>query len=416
MSAARPSRKAATAALAAHVAVLKGRPLRQAIAAALAEQQGLGGQERRFAAFAARELSRHQRWLDLHARLLGLPPAGQPLLEDQALVRYALWRRLLTGADERRVMAEVKLPGPLRPRSVKDQTLQRLLSAPVPDLPAAGSPVERAATRHSFPRWLAERIARAVPEEEVDALFAALNREPALILRVRHPDAERSLAEEESLRVERLPEAPGAIRVDSHRVFESAAMKRGWLQVQDLGSQLIVEHCGALEGLAVADVCAGAGGKTIALADRAARVLAGDASARRLSEARRRVAELGLKNVSFSVPARCEEADVVLVDAPCSGTGSLHREPDRKWRLTAGEVDRMVVAQAEILDDVAARAGKARVLVYATCSLLREENEEQVAAFVRRHPEWAEDGPPLRVLPHRMPGGAFFAARLRRSR
>ncbi|HYV45047.1 MAG TPA: RsmB/NOP family class I SAM-dependent RNA methyltransferase [Myxococcaceae bacterium] len=409
----RPSRRAAAAAVAAHVAVLEGKPLKQALSEALAERGAkLGGQERRFAAFATRELSRHMRWLDLQARRRG---RRRGLVEDEAIVRYALWRFLRTSAPVERVMVEVGLPGPVRPRSVKDAEVEAMLRAAPEKEAEPASAVERAAIRHSFPRWLAERLAREVPEEELEPLMAALNREPAILLRARPPGTReevRRALEAEGIAVEVVGDAPDALRVSSHAVFESGPMRAGRLQVQDLGSQRIVEWCGDVRGRKVADVCAGAGGKTLALADRAAEVMAGDASARRLQEAKRRARELGVGNVSFSVPARCEEAEVILVDAPCSGTGVLAREPEMKWRLTAERVKELNRKQREILEDAAGRGKAAEVLVYATCSLLREENEEVVEGFLGSHPEWRLDGEALRVLPHRAPGGGYFAARM----
>ncbi|MFP2899329.1 hypothetical protein [Corallococcus sp. 4LFB] len=131
----RPSRRAATAALETHIAVLKGEPLKAALATALREAEGLGGQERRFVALAARELSRHQRLLDLAARQLGHSPGKHVLTEDQALVRYTLWRRLFCGEGWARIGPEVKLPGPVRPRTLHDAVLEGLVTKPSRSLP-----------------------------------------------------------------------------------------------------------------------------------------------------------------------------------------------------------------------------------------------------------------------------------------
>ena len=137
----RPSRRAAAAAVAAHVAVLEGTPLKQALAEALAERSGkLGGRERRFAAFATRELSRHLRWLDLQARLRG---RRRGLVPGNAIARYALWRMLRTGAPVERVLVEVGLPGPVRPRTLKDAEVEALLRAAPEEEPAPSSALER---------------------------------------------------------------------------------------------------------------------------------------------------------------------------------------------------------------------------------------------------------------------------------
>ncbi len=435
----RPSRKAATAALEAHLDIQKGEPLRAALSGALKEAGKIGGHERRFAAYTTRELSRHQRYLNLAARALGHPPGRWLLPEDRALVRYALWRRLFTGAGWREFSAEIKLPGPIRPRTIHDQLLQEVVEAALPELGEdLDDPVERAAAVHSLPNWLAKALASSAPEGEVEALFAALNREPSLFLRARPPGARDARVAElraEGIAAEPVPWAPDAIRITEPgmRVFESASMKRGLLQVQEPGSQLIAAlgRNDAPRMLAV-DACAGAGGKTLALADlvgAGGRVVATDKSRRRLEEARRRVRELGLRNVSFPDPAPVEDADLVLVDAPCSGTGSLAREPEQKWRLTAAAVKKFSETQREILEATVSALKPGAVLVYATCSLLREENEDVVSALLAAHPELrvepaAEvldpssasvmEGPYLRVWPHRTASGGFFAARLRR--
>ena len=161
------SRKAATAALKAHVAVLEGTPLRRALSEALQDGGNLGGKERRFIAFAVRELSRHLRLLNVYATAHG--HSKFQLHEDQAIFRYALWRRYVCGAPAEKIMTEVGLPGPLRPRGLPDQVLVAELAREVTvDL---GDP----AARHSFPSWLAERLAAIAPEGEYAAVLEALS-------------------------------------------------------------------------------------------------------------------------------------------------------------------------------------------------------------------------------------------------
>jgi 16S rRNA (cytosine967-C5)-methyltransferase len=415
------TRKSAKAALEAHVAVLEGTPLRRAIATALAEGGNLGGRERRFVAYAARELSRHLRRLNLSAATRGLSAAKLHLVQDQALLRYALWRRELCGASVEKVMGEVALPGPLRPRSIPDAVLREELEREV-RLDFGATPLEQAAARHSFPTWLAERLAASAPEGEVEALFAALNREPTLTLRVRPPGTREALLAEAraaGLSLEAAPELPDAVVVSDERraVFDSRWMKDGRLQVMDLGSQLLAALCEAREGETAVDYCAGAGGKTLALADAVGhrgRVYAWDSSAKRLQEAKRRVGELKLRHVSFPQEPRIDLADVVLIDAPCSGTGTLGREPDQKWKLSAKQLGELVATQQEILSRVARAVKPGARLVYGTCSVLREENEAVVETFLAAHPGFRLAAS-LRVWPQRVPGGGFFGARLVKS-
>lgn len=441
----RPSKKAAAVALKAHLAVTKGDPIRLALSSALKKEQGLGGHERRFAAFATRELSRHQRLLDLAAKEAGHAPGRWALAEDRVLVRYVLWRRLFTHATWKQLGPEVKLPGPLRPRSVQDGLLESVAQTPLPALPDPEDPTEAAAVRHSFPQWLAQRIAAQVGPEVVDRALGALNEEPRVFLRVRPPmpvdEAVRALADE-GVAAEEVPWAPRAVRVldKGMRVFDTALMKRGRLQVQEPGSQLIAALChleaeaGSARPLSVADLCAGAGGKTMALADALGEggvVWASDASRKRLEEGRRRVREAKLTNVRFSENPPLAEVDVALIDAPCSGVGSLGREPEQKWKLTAARVEELVRIQRQLLEQTLQKLRPGARIVYATCSLLTEENEEVVAGVLRDHPElevepaesilpassasvWS--GPYVRVWPHLVGTGGFFAARLVRRR
>lgn len=440
----RPSRRAATAALEAHIAVLQGDPLKAALANALRDADGLGGQERRFAALAVRELSRHQRLLDLAAKLLGHPPGKLVMTEDQALVRYVLWRRIFCGEGWTRIGPEVRLPGPVRPRTLKDEVLQKVVESALPEAPLPDSHVERLAMRYSFPNWLVQKLAQAYPDEvTLEGLLSSLDEEPGLHFRVRPPgtrDEVLAALVEEGVAAEAVLAAPDAVRVvdSSHRVFETRMMKTGRLQVQDVGSQLISEVCrpvgGSLTGLTVADVCAGAGGKTLALADfvgPSGRVLAGDRSRRRLAEARERVRHFSLRQVAFPHPLPLSDADVLLIDAPCSGTGSLAREPDQKWKLTAQEIAKYQTTQSELLEEVSRQAKHGALIVYATCSVLPDEDEAVVEGFLAKHPEFtlepvsdvlgaeraalAAHGPYLKSLPPKVPGGGFFAARLRRT-
>lgn len=407
------SRKAATAALKAHVAVIKGTPLRRAISEALHEGGNLGGKERRYIAFATRELSRHMRLLSVYAVAHGHSKLNLP--EDQAIFRYAMWRRYVCHAPVDKIMTEIQLPGPIRPRGIPDQLIKTELTREVQvDLsdPAA---------RHSFPTWLAEKIAAVAPPGELDAILEGLNREPTLTLRVRPAGTREKLLEElrgKQLEVEACEELPDALRVTdgSRAIFETRWMKEGRLQVMDLGSQLLADFCRAKPGEVVVDYCAGAGGKTLVLADAVTptgRVYAWDANEKRLKEGKNRVAELKLRHVTFPTAPRIDLADLVLIDAPCSGTGTLGREPDQKWKLTAKQVDELTVTQLGILRDVAKQLRSGARIVYGTCSVLRDENEGVVEKFLAQTPGFTLEEQ-LRVWPHKLEGGGFFGARLRK--
>lgn len=414
------SRKAATAVLKAHVAVLKGGPMRRAIADALEGGGNLGGNERRFVAFATRELSRHLRWLNVQVAARAPALSKLQLPEDVALVRYALWRRLRGNATVEKVMGEVGLPGPIRPRGVPDAPIREALLSEV-EVDMGRTEVERLGNLYSFPTWLVEKLGEVAPQGELEPVLEALNFEPTLTFRV-HPFGTREQLLEEmrkhGLAVDPCRESQSAIVVSdgSRAIFDSRWMKQGRLQVMDLGSQLLGEFCDAKPGETAVDYCAGAGGKTLVLADMvtpSGRVYAWDESEKRLKEAKRRVGELKLRHVSFPSPVPLSRADVVLVDAPCSGTGTLGREPDQKWKLSAKRVQEFAATQLKIIEEVAAQMRKSARLIYGTCSLLRDEDEAVVEQLLKSRADMKLEAT-LRVWPHQVAGGGFFGARLQK--
>ncbi len=238
--------------------------------------------------------------------------------------------------------------------------------------------------------------------------------------------------------------SPWGLRLPSRRpVTATQAFTAGLIEVQDEGSQLIALLCDARPGLRVADLCAGAGGKTLALAatmQNKGRITACDVNAPRLEGAVRRLRRAGVDNAERHLFApgdrwakrRAGQFDRVLVDAPCTGTGTWRRNPDARLRTGPQDLAELRVKQAEILDMAAELVRPAGRLVYATCSLLPEEDEDQVAAFLGRHPEfsplplaeaWAAGGlagePPgvglyLVTSPAQHGTDGFFAAVLQR--
>ena len=213
------------------------------------------------------------------------------------------------------------------------------------------------------------------------------------------------------------------------------------MEIQDEGSQLVAALLGARPGQRVCDFCAGAGGKTLALAatmDNRGQIVACDTSAARLANATIRLRRAGASNVERHLlepgdkwaKRRAETFDRVLVDAPCTGTGTWRRNPDARQRLAATDLAELTARQAAILDAAAPLVRKRGRLVYATCALLEEENEAQVMHFLARHPgfslvplarAWPFDGAPpctgdfLALTPARHGTDGFFAAVLERA-
>ncbi len=421
------SRRAVAAALAAIDGLGEGRPLRLALAASLAEHPGIGPKERRHAAAATRSVARWLRVVDA-ALIRGHAPRSIPA--DRALLRYLAWRVAVEGEPPEAVARDLRLPGPRRPRAISDADVLRVARAlprPGPEGPlavdAAGrplsppsDPVVALALAGSVPDPFARRLLRDLGEAEARACLRALNRDALLTLRVNAARATRAevLAALGAAGIEAEPgEGPWAIRVeDRASLFDSAPLRTGLAEVQDESSQRVVEACRPGPGDRWLDLCAGSGGKALALAALGAEVTAWDASARRLAELPRRAHRAGAR-VTVAREAPSGEFDGVLVDAPCSGSGALCREPDARWRIDDAAVARFQEAQAEVLRAGARRVRPGGALVFATCSVFQEEGEGVVGPFLAAN-EGFRMALEERRWPHRHPGAGFYLARLER--
>ena len=257
--------------------------------------------------------------------------------------------------------------------------------------PSAIEDDEEAAPAAAAPAWLEDRLDPLVSEDELPSL---LERAP-LDLRVNRLKGTR----EEALAL--IPEgvpaplSPLALRLpEGFRVEENEAWRSGLVEVQDEGSQLLALACEARPGMLVVDLCAGAGGKTLALAAEMAnegRIIACDTDRGRLSRMRPRLERAGVTIAEHKLldPTREREAlaelagtaDLVFVDAPCSGTGTWRRNPETRWRLNPQRLAALVKLQAHLLEVAAELVRPGGILVYAVCSLLREEGREQAEAL-----------------------------------
>ena len=294
------------------------------------------------------------------------------------------------------------------------------------------------------PDWLLPRLVARWGDDTEAEMLAALDPAP-LDLRVNllagtRESAQTALAGE-GVEAAHTPLSPWGLRVDGRRaVTTGPAFQSGLVEIQDEGSQLVAALVGAGPDMRVADWCAGAGGKTLALAMAMANrghIVACDNNPRRLEGATRRLRRAGVHNVERHLvepgdkwaKRRAGTFDRVLVDAPCTGTGTWRRNPDARNRLAPNDLDELTVKQAAILDDAARLTKTGGRLVYATCSVLPDENEAQVAAFLARRPEFAimplprvwpfpspppGPGPFLSLTPRRHGTDGFFAAVLER--
>jgi 16S rRNA (cytosine967-C5)-methyltransferase len=294
-----------------------------------------------------------------------------------------------------------------------------------------------------LPDWLEPHL-DAVYGRRLEDEIAALNTPAPLDLRVNALKADRDTARRalaaERIHTEATPWSPLGLRL-KHRapLAGTAAFKDGLVEVQDEGSQLAALLADARPGMRVVDFCAGAGGKTLALAAQMknrGKLIACDVSEWRLDRAGRRLRRAGISNVERRplsserdpwVKRHAESFDRVFVDAPCLGIGSWRRNPDGKWRAGPQDLAELAPRQRDILASAARLVKPGGRLIYATCSLLREENEAQAEAFLAANPDfalypaaraWAETigGPSpggddyLRLTPARHGTDGFFVA------
>lgn len=276
--------------------------------------------------------------------------------------------------------------------------------------------------RLDFPDELRAELQSSLGEAFEPVLSAMQTRAP-VDLRVNRlkttPDAATVVLARDGIRATPHPLSRDALRVlENPRLLSaSRAFTQGMVELQDVSSQYVAEHAGARPGSVVLDYCAGGGGKTLALAaamEGRGRLFAYDANPRRMSDLPERARRAGAaveildEEGLARLGARC---DLVLVDAPCSGTGAWRRKPEGKWRLKREDLECYPPLQDAILDAAAAHVRPGGALVYATCSLLRRENEERALAFAARHPEWRLQGD--RRLGPLDGGDGFYIARFR---
>ncbi|MGH7445494.1 MAG: 16S rRNA (cytosine(967)-C(5))-methyltransferase RsmB, partial [Longimicrobiales bacterium] len=306
----------------------------------------------------------------------------------------------------------------------------------------AEDPVARLSTWGSHPRWLVERWVARYGVQDAVALVDANNARPALYLRPIGIGAEEARVRLAAAGID--AERPdigglgaGSIVPDTLllpapvRVIDALAAVPA--VIQDPAASLVASAVAAPPGAVVADLCAAPGGKAIVIAGARAApslVVACDVSVDRLERLRENVARVGVANVSVIAGdarrAPLARADVVLIDAPCTGTGTLRRHPDGRWRVTPEDLAALVTLQSEILAGAAALVPKGGALLYATCSLEAEENAMQVDEFLERHRDFVLE--PIEevheaardargcvvVLPQKLGVDGAFAARLRR--
>jgi 16S rRNA (cytosine967-C5)-methyltransferase len=304
------------------------------------------------------------------------------------------------------------------------------LAVPIPP-----DPVEALAVRYSHPRWIVARWLARYGEEGTTVLLMKNNAEAPVVIRPYHIVREQleAMLEGSGVEIDDAPLARDSIQISGGiSLTELGAFRQGLFFVQDPGSTLVTQYAAIPQDAVVADLCAAPGGKSLELSKTAKVVVAFDKSPQRLSRLLDNRARLEASNLLIGVgDARfpsIREVDAVLIDVPCTGTGTFRRHPDARWRLKISDLSVMGALQASILRAAAQVVKPGGLIVYSTCSLEPEENERQIEDFLSRNPDWKLEAPPsgtvppetidkgfLRVLPQVHGTDGAFAARLRRS-
>lgn len=304
------------------------------------------------------------------------------------------------------------------------------------ELPRLSDPIDNLALEGSHPRWLVARWVARWGIAETHRLLEANNREAPLVARPYHVVREQleAMLESAGVHVDEAPLARDSIVLSStvSSLTELGPFRQGLFHLQDPGSTLVTQYACVPTGAVVADLCSAPGGKAVELSRNASQVFASDLSLSRLQRVienahRLEIATLHAYVADARMPA-IKPVDLVLLDAPCTGTGTFRRHPDARWRLKISDLAVMSTIQRAILRAAATAVRPGGWLVYSTCSLEPEENEEQIQRFLAENPDWRLDPPPdgvvpaqvldngmLRVLPQRDATDGAFAARLRRS-
>jgi len=363
---------------------------------------------------------------------------------DAIVTRYFKTRRY-AGSKDRRAVRELVFRAIRRSGEVPANGRSAILGladedAKLLDLfdgsphgPAVREPAEETAPASAIPEWIQPLLSEHVVPSEWPAL---LERAP-IDLRVNAARASRDelIGQFENAEATRL--SPWGLRLPADsRIDDHPAFLQGLVEIQDEGSQLIALACQTPSASRILDLCAGAGGKSLALAAAApgAEIIATDTNRARLSQLTPRAERAGARievrlldggRESAQLTELAGQCDVVLVDAPCSGSGTWRRNPEGRWRLLPDRLDRLVKLQQYLLDIAEPLVKPGGVLVYATCSIIRAEGADQARNFLGRHSSWIvqdmpfeggrADGPGRLLTPAHDATDGFFVARFAKS-
>lgn len=385
--------------------------------------EGLDDADRRLAHELAAGVLRHRRVLD--ARLVPLLTGDWRALDADlkdvlrlgAYQLTALSRVPAYAAVQTTVELAKRLAGK-KPAGLVNAVLRRLAA----DGNAQPANAQRwpLAQQYSHPEWLVERWVARFGTQRTEALLAYNNQLPHLTVQPARwsRDDLRAAFSKRGIAVQHAPFGDG-LRVTGAHVKDLPGYDEGGFIIQDAAQALLIRFAAIPEGALVWDPCAAPGGKAVALA-KTCRVLASDRHRHRIDRllaTLRRVAPTVtvLQADARTPPLRQHSVDAILIDAPCSATGTMGRHPDARWRLTPDHIRQLVQLQAEMLDACAPIVRPAGLLVYLTCSLETEENQQQIERFLERHRAYTRASEDLYIFPPEAGTDGGYGARLRRA-
>jgi 16S rRNA (cytosine967-C5)-methyltransferase len=410
--------------------------------------QGLDARDRRWLRELIYGMLRRRAWLDallssrvrgglarLDADLTDLLRLGAfQLLCMDSVPAYAAIAQTVELTKSRHGIGASRLANAVLRRLDRDQAASAVEGGAGLDVLTPTDPLNAMALQYSHPRWLVARWVARWGAEETATLLAANNRQAPVTVRPFGIVREQleAMLESAGVEVDEAPLARDSIELRSiPSLIELGAYRQGLFFVQDPAATLVAQYASVAPGSTVVDLCAAPGGKALELSSVAGSVIAGDRSSIRLERLVANVHRVEARNV-FPLVADAMispflAVDAVLLDAPCTGTGTFRRNPDARWRLKPSDPATLGAMQQSLLRAAATIVRPGGLLIYATCSLEMEENDAQVESFLAEHRDWTLEPPAdgavpitvldagrLRVLPQRHGVDGAFAARFRR--
>ena len=361
----------------------------------------LGSHDRKFISETTYGTLRHLRKCELKVSTV-MTDLNETMLEDDRILFLIIAYLSLQGRMHDVTLQSVS--SILKNTRLKENMMQILNALSQPLTLAHESAVVRIGVEYSFPDWMVERFIREYGESETEKICSSLNEQAPITLRVNTLKTTveqcRTELSKQGIETIRTSVSPFGLNLSKRmNVFSLSVFRDGWFEVQDEGSQMLPVLIDPKPNAKLLDVCAGAGGKTLefaALMKNRGEIFAADIHSGRLEELRKRARRAGAQNIRVQEIQAIEDFadryshffDIVFVDAPCSGLGTIRRNPGMKWLVTEQTVNEVSEKQETILNSSAPLVKSEGRLVYATCTLVRQENEEVVEDFMQRHPEF----------------------------